>query len=303
MKIAFITPTRNRPVELLRMLESLAAQTRRPDQVIVVDASDEPGRETDVLPVERVRWTEAPSSALQRNAGLARLKPETDLVCFFDDDQQLHPDAVERMLDFWESAPAVVGAASFNEATYLDERVLFWRKLGLASMCGLYPGRPGRVAPSGWHSLYGQVKANTECEWLSSKALVVRRSLLDAHRFDPFFEGYSYLEDLDFTYSIRRSHKLVIVADALFDHYQPPRGPDFNWRDFGRMEVRNRLHFVRKHGWSVPRCYLALIIRWLMTLLEAAFKLDRNAWRRALGNIEELTAKRAKRAKEEYERK
>ena len=293
MHIAFITPTRNRPVHLARMLRSLAAQTRPPDQVIVVDASNEPdsgrGRQSDSVPLDYVRWTEAPSSALQRNDGIARLRDDIDLVCFFDDDQELHPDAVESMVDFWESASPDIGAASFNEATYRDSRTLIWRKLGLGSLLGLYSRQPGRVSPSGWHSLYGQVDRNTECDWLSSKALVVRRPLLDTHRFDPFFEGYSYLEDLEFTYGLSRHCRLVIVADAQFDHHQPPRGDDFDWRDFGRREVRNRLYFVRKHGLSVPRCYLGLLIRLGMTLGEALFTLDRSAWHRALGNAEELS--------------
>ncbi len=303
MRIAFITPTRNRPAHLDRMLQSLAAQSRQPSQVIVIDAGDaskfDATRQPDGLPVEYVRWTEAPTSALQRNAGIAQLRDDIDLVCFFDDDQELHPDAVEKMLQFWESASADIVAASFNEATYEDRRTLFWRRLGLGALLGLYSRKPGRVARSGWHSLYGKVDRNTECEWLSSKALVVRRNLLNTYQFDPFFEGYSYLEDLEFTYGLSRHGRLMIVADALFDHHQPPRGADFNWHDFGRTEVRNRLYFVRKHGLSVPRCYLGLLIRLGMTLGEALFKLDRNARRRAAGNAEELTAKHAKNAKED----
>lgn len=290
--MAFITPTRNRPDSLARMLESLAAQSRRPDQVIVVDAGDEPALDPASpfagLPLDYVRWTDPPSSATQRNAGLERVKADIDLVCFFDDDQELHPDAVEKMLKFWEAALPDIGAASFNEATYHDTRMVIWRTLGLGSLLGLYSRRPGRVAPSGWHSLYGKVDANTECDWLSSKALVVRRKLLDTIQFDPFFEGYSYLEDLDFTYGLSRHVRLMVVADAFFDHHQPPRGADFDWRDFGRREVRNRLYIVRKHGLSVPRCYLGLLIRLGMTLCEALFKLDRNARRRARGNMEEL---------------
>ncbi len=296
MRIAFITPTRDRPEPLSRMLKSLAAQSRRPDQVIVVDAGNRTVRDRVVpvngLDMHYLRWTGAPSSSSQRNAGLDLLKREIDLVCFFDDDQELHHDALEKMLQFWQTAPPDIGAASFNEATYQDKRTLIWRKLGLGSRLGLYPGKPGRVAPSGWHSLYGKADRNRECQWLSSKALVLRRNLLDTYRFDPFFEGYSYLEDLDFTYAISRHHKLVIVADAQFDHDQPPRGPDFNWRDFGRMEVRNRLYFVRKHGLSVPRCYFGLLIRLGMTLGEALFRLDRSAWSRAMGNAEEFTAKK-----------
>jgi len=48
-RIVFVTPTKDRPGDLRKMLASLAGQTRRPDQVIV-DTSAEPA-ESVVLSV------------------------------------------------------------------------------------------------------------------------------------------------------------------------------------------------------------------------------------------------------------
>jgi glycosyltransferase involved in cell wall biosynthesis len=277
------------------MLRSLAAQTRKPDQMIIVDASAESveavARSVDGLSVDYLRWSEKPSAAAQRNGGLALVRDDINLVCFFDDDQILHPDALEKMLAFWETAGPEVGGASFSMANYTDSRSGRIKKSRLSHALGLYCSQPGRVARSGWQSLYGKVEHNTEVEWMGSGASVWRKKVVTELQFDPFFDGYSYLEDVDFSYSVSRKYKLVVVADALFEHYPRYSERSDNYR-FGRVETINRLYLVRKHGLSVPRCYLGLLIRWAMTLKTAIIRCDGKALQRVLGNLAGIAAVR-----------
>jgi hypothetical protein len=114
-----------------------------------------------------------------------------------------------------------------------------------------------------------------------------RRSALEAAGFDEYFDSYSYLEDLDISYSIGKHSKLAIVADAGYRHF-PGVGGRVSNRRFGRLEVRNRLYFVRKHGLSVPRCLLAIAVRLFMTLSSALLRLDAAQFARAAGNLEGL---------------
>ena len=37
VKLAYVVPTKDRPDDLRKLLESLAAQTRAPDQIVIVD--------------------------------------------------------------------------------------------------------------------------------------------------------------------------------------------------------------------------------------------------------------------------
>jgi len=288
-EVAFITPTKDRPGDLRKMLASLAAQTQRPDQVIVVDASvestDEIVRSVEGLSVDYLRWTDKPSAAAQRNGGLSEVRDDIDLVCFFDDDQILHPDGIEKMVAFWQTAPEDLGGASFNMANHKDNRPARLKRSWLSNALGLYCIEPGKVAPSGWQSLYGKVTQNTEVEWLSSQAIVLHRKAFDEFRFDPFFGGYSYLEDLDFSYSVSRKYKLVVVENACFEHHPCPAGRTSSYR-FGEVESRNRLYFVRKHKLSTWRCYLGLLIRGVMTLKEAVMARNVHSLGRALGNID-----------------
>ena len=270
------------------MLASLAGQTRRPDQVIVVDASVEPVerivQSIGGLAAEYVRWTGKPSAAAQRNAGLTKVREDIGLVCFFDDDQILHPDGIEKMLAFWGTAGAEVGGASFNMGNHEDKRCGRLKKSRLTDALGLYCREPGRVARSGWQSLYGKVTQNTEVEWVGSGASVWRRDVLAQFRFDPFFDGYSYLEDLDFSYGVSRTCKLVVVADAMFEHYHSRAGKNSRY-SFGELEVRNRLYFVNKHDLSLPRCYAGLALRVLMNLALIAKRRELGLLSNLAGNL------------------
>ena len=71
-RIAFVVPTKDRPEDLRRMLASLAAQSRKADQIVVVDGSEPPVRhvveEFPGIGIEYVRVF-PPSLAQQRNGG------------------------------------------------------------------------------------------------------------------------------------------------------------------------------------------------------------------------------------------
>jgi glycosyltransferase involved in cell wall biosynthesis len=286
--LALVVATRNRPVELRRLLASLATQSRKPDRVVIVDSSDTPVsavlKSVNGLAVECLRhWP--PSASGQRNAGLARVSGDCDLIGFVDDDAVLEPDAIERMLEFWETAPADAAGAGFNPLNQ-DSR-LGPRTWWITEKLGLYSRRRGAVAPSGWQSVFGCVQRDLEVDWLPSGAVVWRAEIIRGRRFDEFFDGYSYLEDVDFSYGLRPTWKLFVVAGAGYCHY-PSAGGRVSARRFGRVEVRNRLYLVKKHRLSLGRCRAAVGIRLGMTLFQGLRSLDRAALERALGNLEAL---------------
>jgi hypothetical protein len=57
---------------------------------------------------------------------------------------------------------------------------------------------------------------------------------------------------------------------------------------FGRYEVRNRLHFVRKHNLSLSRCYLGLAIRLAMSIGNGIVEMNKGERERTLGNLHEF---------------
>jgi glycosyltransferase involved in cell wall biosynthesis len=285
--ICFIVPTKDRPGDLRRMLASLAAESHLPDRIIVVDSS--------AAPVDRIvdgfrgrlsidyLHHQPPSASGQRNAGIAAAPDDIDLIGFLDDDAILEPDALERMLAFWEKAPADLGGAACNMVNHPARAFSRLKRWKIVRALGVYDDEPGRVTPSGWHTTTGCVSKDTYVDWISSCAVFWRSEILKTSRFDEFFSGYSYLEDLDFSYTVRRHWRLAVVADARYRHYPSPVR-HLHQYGFGKTEVRNRLYFVKKHGLSYPKCWLGLVTRMGISLFDAGARLDPGSLRRALGN-------------------
>jgi len=293
MNLVFVIPTKDRPGELRKALRSLAVQSYRPDGVIVVDSSNRPVKAvvSEFAGKLQLRYIhhEPPSASAQRNAGVRMLPPEARLVGFIDDDATLEPFALERMMAFLDSAAPDIGGCAFNLVNHPPLRASLFKRIRMAEVLGLYSARPGVVMPSSWQTMIGTLRENLFTDWLPSGAAVWRTEVFQTAHFDEFFSGYSYLEDLDFSFNVRRRWRLAVVAGAGYRHNPSPvRHLDgFN---FGRREIQNRLYFVRKHGQSVARCRLAIAGRLGITLCEAVRHLDGVSFRRAAGNVAELKA-------------
>jgi GT2 family glycosyltransferase len=287
MRLAFVVATKDRPDDLRKMLASLAGQSHLPDQVVIVDSSVPPVKTVaEEFPELNITFIGGakPSASGQRNTGIGAADASMELAAFLDDDAVLEPGAIEAVLRFWETAPADLGGCAFNWMNAEPQAGARLKRNGLTEWLGLYSRRKGIVMPSGWATLTGRLTQNMYVDWLPSGASVWRRKVFDEFRFDEWFDGYSYLEDLDFSYSVRRKYRLAIVASAGFSHYPSPHGRTNQYR-FGKVEVQNRLYLVRKHRLSVSRCYLGLCVRMLTSLASGLFtRHHRSQLWRWLGN-------------------
>ena len=288
VRLAIIVPTLDRPSELERLLRSLEAQSRRPDEVVIVDG----GRESIVDVIKKFkalnikyRHSVPPSSARQRNEGLELIAPEVTLVGFLDDDCVLETDALARMLDFWAAAPSDMAGAAFNMMNHPSSNGHLRARLPLLDKIGIYNTAPGRVSASGFHTMIGFVPRSIEVKWLPSGAAVWCRTILERYPFDVWFSGYGYLEDLDLSYTVGKMYRLAVVAEAEYCHFPvlERRSGKFG---FGRKEIRNRLHFVRKHPeLSVPKCYITLVMRTVLTFFSGIRERKAGHFVRGIGNL------------------
>jgi glycosyltransferase involved in cell wall biosynthesis len=292
-RITFVIPTKDRPDELRRLVRSLADQSAPAAEIVIVDGGERPlgpfAADFPGLPI-RVLRHRPPSATRQRNVGIAAVGPEATLIGILDDDSVLAPDAVREMLSFWDTAAGRVGGASFNLVNHPGVFAAALKRLPLCERLGLYSARKGAVLPSGFQVMIVNVTADLPVQWLPSGTSVWRREVFRDFRFDEWFGGYSYLEDLDFSYRVGREYDLVVVAAARQFHYPSPRGRLGGYR-FGRREVVNRLHFVRKNPeLSSAKCYLALTVRAGMSLAQAVRRREAYYLERMAGNIVGLLA-------------
>ncbi len=118
MRAAIVVTTYNHAHFLGQALESIANQTRAPDEVVVVDdgSQDDPASVTARFPFARLVRTENRGLAAARNTGLAQVT--ADAVAFLDADDILYPGGLQVGLTALASNP---GAGLVHGAfCYLD---------------------------------------------------------------------------------------------------------------------------------------------------------------------------------------
>jgi hypothetical protein len=283
IKIAYVVPTKDRPTDLRKLFESLRMQTRMPDQTIIVDGSDvsiEPlCQEFSDLPLTYVRCV-PPSLAKQRNRGMAALAPDIAVAGYLDDDLVLDPKATENMVKFWEAAESDVGGASFsivNQPGVRNERI---KRFFL-----MHGDPPGRVLPSAFPCSIPFVETTLQTEWLYGGATFWRREVIEKFTYDEWFLGHGYLEDLDYSYRVSRTHRLFVVADAKTWHFPGPTSKNRQF-ELGRQQTFNRFYFVRKMG-SFPKRAVArgLLGTVVLNLLALVRHPDGPTFSRVRGNF------------------
>jgi GT2 family glycosyltransferase len=289
-KIAFIVATKDRPEDLRRMLSSLKGQSYLPQEIIIVDGSEKSVRdivqalEFSSLTIRYLRCL-PPSATRQRNMGIDAVSRDISLVGFLDDDIRLEPRALEKMMDFWQHAAEDVAGAAFNLVNHPPLYASRLKRLPVVRRFGLYSQESGAVLASGFQVMIGHPEATTFVRWICIGASVWRREVFAYYRLDEWYDGYSYLEDLDFSYNIGQKYKLAVVAEADYYHYPASSGRGSGYV-FGRREVANRIYFVKKHSeLSRAKCYLALFVRMLISLALALQEREMNYVSRALGNL------------------
>lgn len=282
-KLAVIIPTKDRPADLERLLKSISAQSVKPSQVIVVDGSSIPvmcaAGASGSVPVTYLRVIPA-SLTTQRNAGIRALGDDITLAAFLDDDVVLEDDSISNMLKFWEAAPENTGGAAFNNTLEKYKRPRLFEKLFLVNS-----DIPGRILVSGFQSRPYPAEGDMPVEWLPGYAMTFRKEVFREFLFDERFTGYARYEDVDISYRVGKKHGMFIVSDARIKHFISPEKTEFS-SALGRMEVTNRLYFVKKNPeLSVGLCYWALFGIFVSNIVRGIFFSDTRRLLRAKGNI------------------
>ena len=250
LQLSVVICTKDRPELLATCLESLRSQTRRPDEVLVVDASATPARDaTDRLarnlPGCRVALIgSAPGLPRQRNLG-ARTTTGS-VVVYLDDDVVLEAGylaAVART--FEDDGSGQIGGVGGAQVPDPTPRERFLRRVACRLFLLDTYGR-GIVKRSGRPDHAFSPRSRMEVECLSGCNMAYRREVLDALSFDERLDGYALGEDLQFSYRVSRRWKLVLTPEARLDHRHAGGGRPAR-DEHQAMAVFNRYLFFREH--------------------------------------------------------
>jgi GT2 family glycosyltransferase len=259
-----VIATFERPAELRTTLESLAAQTRRPERVVIVDSSPDERSSAVVeemrerLPLHYERAAR-PSAALQRNTGASRVT--TPLVAFLDDDVFVPPETMGKLCEVFErDAAGEVGgvAARIDGMQHTTPRGLLWWYYRVQAGYS-HPTYGGKLFGPGINCLPSYTESDGDLipsDWLNSTCVFYRAELFAREKF-PEFEGYSFLEDVHVSSRIGRTHRLYFHRTATFEHRDAPSTFKRNMRELIRMRLRHQ-RVVARDILRIPEPLLTL---------------------------------------------
>jgi len=285
-KIALIIPTRNRPELLRKLLNSIQLQQVKPDQVIVVDGSDQPLKtliEPGLFYELTYQYVFPPSLTKQRNEGIKLLHPDITLAGYLDDDIELKPGAIEEVLNFWENSSKDIGGVAFNIVNNPPRNPLSKAITRLFMMTGK---NPGKVLASGFCTTEVPLTKDLESQWLCGGATIWRRNILENYKFDEWYKGWAYHEDVEFSYRVHKKYRLFVIFKARVEHNPPPYNK-LKSKVLGKMAVINRYYFVKKNPeLSIPSFYWATVGEIILNILSSLNERDVAGFKRAHGNLE-----------------
>ena len=236
LKFAVILCTKNRANDLDITLNSVFLQTLLPDNILIIDDSNNDTTEQMIKKYSKLSKIEIkylhPITAntglpAARNYGLKNVPESTDIIVFLDDDVTLDPHYFESIIEQFLSSPQISGVGGFILEGYHNRK---WYEKPILAMIGflipsLVPASlfDFRVTKTGQplRPLYIQYNKNFgNAEWISGSNMAYRTSVFkEGYVFDENFVRYAHGEDILFSYQLyKNGKKFFIATDAQLHH-------------------------------------------------------------------------------------
>ena len=264
--VSVIIPTKNRPADLERTVNSLLGQTVLPRQLIIVDqsATDESLKvvtrqfnqaSPQVQEMVRLCYTldpGIPGGAVARNRAMDLA--EGEIWLFLDDDVILEPDFLRQILAVYVRYPQAVGVSGVVTNYQLPPFSLrLWNRVFARG-----PFHDDRQ-PVYWRANRGWTGDPVRVTRLGAGLMSFRAQAIRKLRFDESLRGVSDGEDVDFCVRLGRGPLLMMAPRARLIHNQSPagRGQDHWLRRHARAQ-----YFLHWRNWNAGR-WAQLLFAWL----------------------------------------
>jgi len=272
--VSVIICTKDRPYDLQRLLNSIARQTYKEIQLIVVNGGnvsvEEQVKDTVLLLKKMIRdinWIHTkPGLTLQRNIGIGQAK--CPILIFFDDDIILESDCIEQFVKAFQldlSIGAVCGRIkNIRDDRYKISRIKLFLYRMFQRVFALAGDGNGRFKYSTLATNPHLIEESRYIECLSGCCMAFRQSVFQGTgvSFDPFFVGYCYREDVEISKQVlSKGWKIYYAANARLQHLVSCTAR-LQERDAAKMLVENSFYIYTKH-WR-KSFFRTLAFHWAM---------------------------------------
>lgn len=298
INLNILVATRNRPIELKRLLESLQKQSNNNFSITIIDASDKEVNAVNTV-VNKFNHmdisfyhTTKRGSCTQRNLGLSLIN-DNEIILISDDDCIFECNVIEEINKFIQ-VNSKLAAFSLN---VFENRSRLYRHVSMIKHCfGISNHGPDYIVKKNGINVIGdKSRPNLKIEWLPSTALVIvkpniyDKSLLGFNEDLEKLSGYAFAEDLYFTYNLYlNGYKLGIAKEAKVYHLPSQEARDnerliYNVRTYNRFLIWKKLIYNRNKSAIYP--FIISNFFFLLQYAIALFKLNPNP---ILGHIDGL---------------
>lgn len=226
LSISAIICTKNRSHDLLKCFDSIIKQTIPPDDIIVIDSSTNLDTKRlcshykNVLPIPLIYQHSEPGLTKQRNIGVKHC--QNDIASFLDDDVILENDYFLEIRRAFSSSDTILGVGGC--ITNVPSDSLLSKVFKRLFLYTEFSPEEGIMKRSGFARF---PCGNRSDAVLSTQVLVgcsssYRNCLFKIHTFDEFFNGYSVMEDIEFSHRISKQGLLVYWPEAKLFHKKSP---------------------------------------------------------------------------------
>jgi glycosyltransferase involved in cell wall biosynthesis len=264
IKTSIIICTLHNRKGLENCIVSIAEQTLKPNEVIIVQGSADEEMEacvavrirdilqSNLISLKHVKTVR--SLVTQRNEGIDHAGG--DVIVFLDDDVVLQRDYFHYLLEAYQSKwsdrlggiqGTIIDCMNGNP-WHLKE--VFKKLFLLGGMTG-----KGCLLPSGNASYCGHPKGLTKVNIFNGCMMSFRREVLLENRFDSNFNELWAYDDVELSYRISRKYQLYQTPYAQLHHLQSSLTSEGHKR-ITRMFVFNRLYVFRLYFHHLKRNWL-----------------------------------------------
>jgi glycosyltransferase involved in cell wall biosynthesis len=233
MKLSVIVCTYRRPEPLALLLQSLASQTWKSFEVLLVDGAGEEGvAQTRLMasahaPQVDLRVLSSPKGLTkQRNTGLKAAIG--DIVCFLDDDVTFDADFLSKTAALFESREmaGIGGLTAYDAINYPQQVNSRWRlRRALRIIPSLRPGDISRLGASVPVSFFPRFSGLRPVGFFYGFCMIFRRAAIDGLWFDQDLPTYGG-EDRDFSFRVSREWPLMLCGDLEIRHFRSAQSRD-----------------------------------------------------------------------------
>lgn len=283
-QVTIITCTKDRPVELNTLLNSISNQVSKPDLHIIVDGSDEPAPVKEVvdkfshLPIKYVTLR-PPGLTRQKNYGISLLPESSEWVGILDDDVVLDPNTIQNLRKYIEENKETKGIGLVFK-NFPSRGTSFVRNLLLID-----GKNDGGFTASGLPNSIHDHSKSINVEWLHGGATFWSKNVLEEYKFDEWFSGVGYFEDIDFSYRVSRKYPLAILSEAkcVTDDRPIPKEKLFR---VGTWQIVSWWYFVSKtKSFNKILVIYSMLGALLTNLVVGIVKPSSHRLRNAFGNL------------------